>query len=98
MLHSNCEAGKVSNVKQLTKRLQHYGKRDATGYRIDVLMDMLYHTGRTVLADDEFGSLEHAIKYAFERTTLPQYEITRKSGVRNNGEKFVIYTLYFYKD
>ena len=89
------ETGSATNVKQLTQRLQRYGKRDATDYRIDVCMDLLGHTSRTVLADSEFNSLEHAVKYAFEKTTAPVYKITRNSGVRINGERFVVYKLSF---
>jgi hypothetical protein len=89
------ETGPATNVKQLTQRLQRFGKNDATDYRVDVCMDLLGHTSRTVLTDTEFNSLEHAVKYAFEKTTSPAYKITRNSGVRINGDRYVVYKLSF---
>jgi hypothetical protein len=89
------ETGTIANSKQLAERLQRYGKSDATDYRVDVCMDLLGHTSRTVLADSEFANLQSCIKYAFEKTTAPSYKITRKSGVRVNGQRYVVYKLSF---
>jgi hypothetical protein len=89
------ESGAIIDSKQLAQRLQRYGKRDATDYRIDVCMDLLGHTSRTILTDSEFADLQSCVKYAFEKTTSPAYKITRKSGVRVNGERYVVYKLSF---
>jgi hypothetical protein len=91
------ETGNATDVKYLTKRLQRFGKNDATDYRVDVCMDLLGHTSRTVLSDSEFHDLQSCVKYAFEKTTAPVYEITRKSGVRVNGDRYVVYKLTFVK-
>lgn len=89
------EKGTVTNPRMLAKSLARLGKSDATDYRIDVCMDLLGHTSRTRLASNEFSDLNHAVRYAFEKTLATTYTIERDAGTRSDGTDYVYYTLKF---